>query len=171
MDFVWLGLVLSDFVGDRGIVGSGPVGSRVVECSYYQAGRPRLNNPRFGVSKSCAVTAKFHYTGPTGPDRTRPDPTGRDPTRRDPTRRSRRNLSRRPARTQRTLPETRISDPGLRQSPLAPLIASSQHTLFIFGHTRSSIHIIFFSNNRSFLPVCFPSSLESTTGPPPSTPH
>ena len=31
--------------------------------------------------------------------------------------------------------------------------ASSQHSLFIFGHTRSSIHIIF-SANRPFLPVC-----------------
>ena len=49
--------------------------------------------------------------------------------------------------------------------------ASLQHTLFIFGHSRSSIHNIFFTNNRSFLPVCFPSSLESTPGPPPSTPH
>ena len=41
---------------------------------------------------------------------------------------------------------------------------SSQHTLFIFGHSRSSIHI-FFTNKRSFLPVCFPSSLESTPAP------
>ena len=41
----------------------------------------------------------------------------------------------------------------------------------IFGHTRSSIHIIFFTNNRSFLPVCFPSSLESTSGSPQSTPQ
>ena len=44
-------------------------------------------------------------------------------------------------------------------------------TLFIFGHTRSPIHIIFSTNNRSFLPVCFPSSLESTPGSPPSTAH
>ena len=49
--------------------------------------------------------------------------------------------------------------------------ASSQHSLFIFGHTRSSIHIVFFTNNRSFLPVCFPSSLESTPGSPPSATH
>ena len=169
MDFVWLGLVLSDFVGDRGIVGSGPVGSRVVECSYYQAGRPRLckQSAIWRIQELCSnCQIPLH-----GTDRARPDPTGRDPTRRDPTRRSRRNLSRRPARTQRTLPETWISDPGLRQSSLAPLIASSQHTLFIFGHTRSSIHIIFFTNNRSFLPVCFPSSVESTPGSPPSTPH
>jgi len=48
---------------------------------------------------------------------------------------------------------------------------SSQHSLFIFGHTRSPIHIIFFTNNRSFLPVSFPSSLESTPGSPPSTTH
>ena len=42
---------------------------------------------------------------------------------------------------------------------------SSQHSLFIIGQTRSSIHIIFSTNNRSFLPVCFPSSLESTSAP------
>jgi len=30
-------------------------------------------------------------------------------------------------------------------------------------------HLLY--NNRSFLPVCFPSSLESTPGPPQSTPH
>ena len=51
------------------------------------------------------------------------------------------------------------------------ITASSQHTLFVFGHSRSSTHNIFFTNNRSFLPVCFPSSLESTPGPTPSTPH
>jgi len=34
--------------------------------------------------------------------------------------------------------------------------ASSQHSLFIFGHTRWSIHIILSTNNRLFLPVCFP---------------
>ena len=48
---------------------------------------------------------------------------------------------------------------------------SSQHSLFIFGHTRSPIHIIFSTNNRSFLPVCFSSSLKSTSGFPPSTTH
>jgi len=48
---------------------------------------------------------------------------------------------------------------------------SSKHSLFIFGHTRSPIHIIFSTNNRSFLPACFPSSLESTPGFPPSTTH
>ena len=35
---------------------------------------------------------------------------------------------------------------------------------------RSSVHI-HITNNRSFLPVCFPSSLESTPGFPPSTTH
>ena len=49
--------------------------------------------------------------------------------------------------------------------------ASTQHSLFIFGHTRSPIHIIFFVNNRLFLLVCFPSSLESTPGFPSSTTH
>ena len=39
-----------------------------------------------------------------------------------------------------------------------------QQSLFIFGHTRSSIYIIFSTYIRSFLPVCFPSSLESTPG-------
>ena len=34
--------------------------------------------------------------------------------------------------------------------------ASSKHSLFIFGHTRWSIHIILSTNNRLFLPVCFP---------------
>ena len=48
---------------------------------------------------------------------------------------------------------------------------SSQHSLFIFGHTRSSIHIIFSTNNRSFLSVCFPSSLKSTLGFSPSATH
>ena len=33
------------------------------------------------------------------------------------------------------------------------------------------LSIIFSTNNRSFLPVCFPSSLESTPGSPPSTTH
>ena len=42
---------------------------------------------------------------------------------------------------------------------------------FIFGYTRSPIHIIFSTNNRSFLPVCFSSSLESTPGSSPSTTH
>ena len=42
--------------------------------------------------------------------------------------------------------------------------ASSQHSLFIFGHTRSSIYIIFSTNNRSFLPIYFPSSAKSTPG-------
>ena len=41
---------------------------------------------------------------------------------------------------------------------------SSQHSLFISGQTCSSIDIIFSANNRSFLPLCFPLSLESTTG-------
>ena len=52
--------------------------------------------------------------------------------------------------------------------------ASSQHSLFIFGHTRSSIYIIFSSNIStmiSFLPLCFFSSLESAPGFPPSTTH
>ena len=40
----------------------------------------------------CVVKAKFHYTGPTGPDRTRADPHG-------------------------LFRETRAADPGLRQSP------------------------------------------------------
>ena len=40
--------------------------------------------------------------------------------------------------------------------------AFSQRSLFIFGHTHSSIYIILCTNNRSFLPVCFPLSLEST---------
>ena len=35
--------------------------------------------------------------------------------------------------------------------------------------SRSAIHIIFCTNSRSFLPVCFPSSLESTLGFSPST--
>ena len=39
------------------------------------------------------------------------------------------------------------------------------------GHTRSSIYIIFSTNNISFLPLCFPSSLESSPGFPPSTTH
>ena len=55
------------------------------------------------------------------------------------------------------------------------LLATLALHLWFFGHTRSPIHIIFFTNNsrptlRSFLPVCFPSSLESTPGSPPSTP-
>jgi len=33
------------------------------------------------------------------------------------------------------------------------------------------IHIIFFKNNRSFIPVCFPLSLESTPGSSPSIPY
>jgi len=42
---------------------------------------------------------------------------------------------------------------------------------FICGHTRSSIHIIFSTSNRSFFPVCFPSSLELSPGFSPSTTH
>jgi len=36
------------------------------------------------------------------------------------------------------------------------ITASSQHSLFIFCHTFSSMYIIFSTNNRSFLPACFP---------------
>ena len=55
-------------------------------------------------------------------------------------------------------------------------ITSSQFSLLAdslltFGHTCWSINIIFSKNNRSFLPVCFPSSLEPTPGFPPSTTH
>jgi len=54
-------------------------------------------------------------------------------------------------------------------------ITSSQFSLLaalaLHLWLRSPIHIIFFTNNRSFLPVCLPSSLESTPGSPPSTPH
>ena len=42
----------------------------------------------------CPLKAKFHYTGPTGPDRTRTDPHG---------------LCRRPARTQLSFAETRAA--------------------------------------------------------------
>jgi len=44
------------------------------------------------IAAGCQVNAKFHYTGPTGPDQTRADPHG---------------LCRRPARTQRSFSETR----------------------------------------------------------------
>jgi len=56
------------------------------------------------------------------------------------------------------------------------IITSSQFSLlaalalYLWSHSLP-IHIIFFTNNRSFLPVCFPSFLESTFGYPPSTPH
>jgi len=48
--------------------------------------------------------------------------------------------------------------------------ASLQQSLFT-GHNRSSIYIIVSKNNRSFLPVCFSSSMDSTPGSPSSTTH
>ena len=88
--------------------------------------------------------------------------------------------------------------PGQGDSPLAPLwvdspphqledipmvgnitfliicITSSQFSLLAalalhFWSHSLSIHIIFSTNSRSFLPVCFPSSLKPTPGFPPST--
>ena len=45
------------------------------------------------------------------------------------------------------------------------------YTLFVFRHSCSSIYITFSTDNRSFLPVCFPSSLESILGFSSSTTH
>ena len=63
------------------------------------------------------------------------------------------------------------SSPNLHTSITSSQLASSQHSLFIFGHTCSSIYIIFSTYNRLFLPVRFPSSLESTLAFSPSTVH
>ena len=57
-----------------------------------------------------------------------------------------------------------LTQPSYLHNLITCSSVTSQHSLFIFGHTRSSIYIIFSTNNRSFLPVCFPSSLESTPG-------
>jgi len=67
---------------------------------------------------TCLVKAKFHYTGPTGPDRTRPDPTGPDRTRTDP-----HGLCRRPARAQGSFSETRAAKMSerVRSGPVGPV--------------------------------------------------
>ena len=74
------------------------------------------------------------------------------------------------------------------QAPLTYLQSSHNHPTFISAYitssqfsllaalahhlwSRWSTHIIFSTNNRSFLPVCFPSSLEPIPGFPPSTTH
>jgi len=57
---------------------------------------------------TCLVKAKFHYTGPTGPDRTRTDPHG---------------LCRRPARAQGSFSETRAAKMSerVRSGPVGPV--------------------------------------------------
>jgi len=54
--------------------------------------RPVVHFLLHSRTASYQLKAKFHYTGPTGPDRTRTDPRG-------------------------LFRETRAADPGLRQSP------------------------------------------------------
>ena len=57
---------------------------------------------------TCLVKAKFHYTGPTGPDRTRTGPHG---------------LCRRPARAQGSFSETRAAKMSerVRSGPVGPV--------------------------------------------------
>jgi len=54
---------------------------------------------------------------------------------------------------------------------VSDLLCSERRSRPINRYTRSSIHIILSTNNRSFLSVCFPSSLEPTSGFPSSTTH
>ena len=56
------------------------------------------------------------------------------------------------------------SQPTVISAELHQCQASSQHSLFISGHTCSSIYIIFTMNNWPFFPICFTKSLESTFG-------
>ena len=83
--------------------GSLPPGLTHVTCRLTAKNRDQLRNPTLGNRVWATflvilrqimslVIGKFHYTGPTRPDRTRTDP-------------------------RRLFRETRAADPGLRQSP------------------------------------------------------
>ena len=69
------------------------------------------------------------------------------------------------------------TEPSTAATPLDVHKLCDYHTLLLqlftacALHTRSPIHIIFSANNRSCLPVCFPSSLESTSSFSPSATH
>ena len=89
------------------------------------------------------VKAKFHYTGPTGPDRTRADPHG---------------LWRRPARTQRSFSETRAAK-KVREGPVrsgrARVVEFSQYQTkcadFVWSVRSGRVRVVEFSYKQTRL--------------------